>query len=241
MLLNSYAVLEMIKLYRTAWFSGRYGGGKTALAFRVAYDLLDAGGYRYLLTNCASVWSDDPSSVQPVDGRLDAVVLLDEAGLFIRSNADAERFLAFLRKFNVVVLLASVRPPAPAFRSLRIQRVFDFRKLGVPLWLYTAVLRYESITERYWFMWWYPAEIYGIYDTRDIPVGDGGIGVLLEQHLRRELVRRGRAVQFQPVSVPALEAAGGHPEGAGLSDLVDALDSISEFVSLSTGGARRRR
>lgn len=240
MLVNAYAVVEMLRLYRVAWISGRYAGGKTSLAFRLAYELLDSGEYRYLLTNCRSVWSDDPSAIEARDGKLDAVVILDEAGLFLRTNADAERFLAFLRKFNVVVILASVWPPATAFRHFRIQRVLDFRRLGLPLWLYRAVLRYESVAEQYWFAWLDPAEIYGIYDTRDIPVDDAGIGARLQLHLSEELSRRGYGGIRS--GVQALETSGRNDVSVQLADVAQALSEFSEYVAISVpGGGRRRR
>ena len=75
MLLNAQLAMGYLRLYRVAFIEGRYGGGKTSLAFRMAHDLLRSGQYRYLLSNVKSVWTDALDTVVPRDG-----YFLDAAG-----------------------------------------------------------------------------------------------------------------------------------------------------------------
>ena len=66
-----------------------------------------------MVTNVDCVWADDPEymTVRPgPDGRsrfLDSVVLVDEAGLFIKGGPDADEYLAFTRKLNLVMMFPS--------------------------------------------------------------------------------------------------------------------------------------
>jgi hypothetical protein len=167
------AVLHYIKMYRVAHIDGRYGGGKTSFAFRAAYELLTRGGYRYLFSNVASVWNDNPELVLMRDGRyVDAVVVLDEGGLFLKTGRDVEKFLVFLRKLNITLLLPSVQRPASALCRLQIQRMSNLNVIGLPLWAYVGRLSSGDQNERSNFYWRSPKEIYGIYDTLGVPTDD---------------------------------------------------------------------
>jgi hypothetical protein len=167
------AVLHYIKMYRVAHIDGRYGGGKTSFAFRCAYELLTRGGYRYLFSNVASVWNDNPDEIVMRDGRyVDAVVVLDEGGLFLKTGRDVEKFLVFLRKLNITLLLPSVQRPASALCRLQVQRMSNLNVLGLPLWSYVGRLSSGDQNERSNFYWRNPKEIYGIYDTLGVPTDD---------------------------------------------------------------------
>ena len=112
-LINAGPIMYLLRGFRVGYIGGRYAGGKTALAYRLAYELLEHHGFRYVLSNCEDVWSDDPAGVvcrpnargTPI--LMDAVIILDEAGLVIEGASQAKRFNAFLRKFNVILLLPS--------------------------------------------------------------------------------------------------------------------------------------
>ncbi len=238
MLINSQAVVELTKMYRVLWIQGRYGGGKTALAFRLAYELLNSGFSRYLISNCRSVWSDSMDDVTVRDGAyLDACIILDEGGLFLRTGKDTEDFLAFMRKFNIVLLIPSVRPPSRSVCQLSVQRVLNLRKLALPAWLYRCNLRYENIRENYWFLWWWPSEIFGIYDTRDVPVDDAGVSDWLVAHKDKVVTDAGqgraRAKRLRPV-----EEVGGETGGDVLLEVAEAVGSL---VPVLENGGRRKR
>jgi hypothetical protein len=162
--------LRYVELTRYLWISGRFGGGKTALAFEIAGSLIDTERFTHLYSNCASVWADDPSRLQLREGLYaDSAIVLDEAGLFVRDNKTAQRWLAFLRKFNIVLILPSFAPPAPSFQNLRVRRLLDGGAFGLPFWLYGWKYEDRDIKEGGRFFWWQPADIFGTYDTQSIP------------------------------------------------------------------------
>lgn len=181
-LIAAEATLGYLRTYRIVHIGGRYGGGKTALAQKLAADLLESGFCRYLVSNVRSVWQDEPADVVLRDGLYaDAVVVLDEGGLFLKSSFDAEKFLAFLRKLNIVLIIPSVLPPSSRVRMLSIQRTMNLQSVGLPLWLYTTTLWYGHVKENTRFGWWMPSEIYGVYDTLGFPSDDAGLGEWVEK------------------------------------------------------------
>lgn len=158
--------------YRVVFLGGRYGGGKTALAFRLAYELMQnrSFGFRYLLSNVRSVWNTPPSAVELRDGVFaDAVMVLDEGGMFLDSPRRAKEWLAYLRKLNIVLLIPSVIEPALIMRRLSIQRLQNFQPYGLPLWRFGWRLDSHMVKQKNAFLWWNFAEIFGIYDTMGMP------------------------------------------------------------------------
>jgi hypothetical protein len=180
-LLNAFALLGDIRTYRVVYIEGRYGGGKTSLAFKLASTLLDSGKYRYLLTNCMTTWADRPEDVilrnnaKGIPQFADCVVIMDEAGLFLKYGRDADQFLSFLRKFNIVLILPSKEEVSRKLRSLRVQRIMNLETIGLPIWVYTYGLSYGQQKERSSFIWVNPGEIFGYYDTDDTPADDAGL------------------------------------------------------------------
>lgn len=163
-------VLRYIYNYRICWIGGRFGGGKTSLAYRLAYDLKKKFPFRYVLSNVKDVWSDKPEDVVLRDGVfVDAIIILDEGGGFITTAKEADMWVEFLRKINVVLLLPSVRPPHRDMRTLTVRRDVNWQSLGVPCWAYTAKLDSGDIEEKFNFRWWHPNEIIGVYDTLGFP------------------------------------------------------------------------
>lgn len=172
-LFNVTATMHYLTMYRVCHIDGRYGGGKTASAFRFGYEMVKKGFARYLISNVASVWNDNPDDIVMREGRyVDAVVILDEGGLFLKTGRDADKFLAYLRKLNITLLMPSVDPPAQKLRKLSIQRTMNLHVLGLPLWVYTTELNYGSQSEKVNWIWRRPKEIYGIYDTLGVPSDD---------------------------------------------------------------------
>lgn len=181
MLIGADGVVGMLKNYRVMWINGRYGGGKTALAHMLAHELLRSGFSRYLISNTRSVWRDDPAKVQLRDGVLaDSVMILDEGGMFLQTGREADQYLAFMRKMNIVLIIPSVQPPSARVRFLTVQRFMTLGAVGLPMWLYSMTLMSGGIREQMRFAWWKPQEIFGIYDTVGAPTDDGGIDEYLK-------------------------------------------------------------
>jgi len=235
-LLNATPVLYLLRGFRVAHFAGRFGSGKTASAYRLAYELCEGHGFRYILSNCADVWSDRPQDIalRPNERGepqyMDAVLIIDEAGLVFEGTGHAKQFISFMRKFNVVLLLPSFEAPPARVRFLQIQRKYNLAALGLPLWWYEARLNTGLDRQRYQFGWWGFSEIFGIYDTGDFPADDDGIGDWIQTHVEAKTGRHRRAGRRQGDAagdVPPLAPAGGDA-----APFADAAEEISDAVSL---------
>lgn len=170
MLLFADTFLRLVASYRILWIAGRLGGGKTALAYLLARELLLREGLRYLFSNCLSVWNDNPEWMEQKDGVFcDAVCLLDEAGEFMDSPSEVRGWTSFLRKVNLMLLLPSVRPPHHTVRFLTVQRILNLNVVGLPIWVYRWDLDSGNLTEHGYFTVLFPSRIFGIYDTLGFP------------------------------------------------------------------------
>lgn len=168
---NANNLLYYARNYRVAYLGGRFGGGKTSLCFRMAWELVRMFKFRYILSNVKSVWNDDPEKVVLREGKfVDAIIILDEGGEFLDAAPEAKKWLYALRKINVILLIPSVIEPSRLLRRLTITRVMNGYTMGLPLWAYQIDLKVGSaITEKDRFVWTNPSEIFGIYDTVGMP------------------------------------------------------------------------
>lgn len=178
-LLGADVFLKMVRSMRVLSFDGYFGSGKTSLAFRIALELAQSGHCRYILSNCKSPIVDDPETVElryEKSGAafVDAVIVLDETGEFIKTSRDTELWLSYLRKLNVILLAPSYRRLPVEFSNFACARVYDWSAWGVPLWQYKYNILQRSVKEDRHFFWHNPKEIWGIYDTEGFP-SDGGI------------------------------------------------------------------
>jgi hypothetical protein len=247
MLVNGLPFLSLVRTERICYFGGRTGSGKTALAFRTAYDLVRTGFSRYLLTNVPCVWADSPSDVVVRDGQyLDVCIVLDEAGQFLRMGRDAEAFISAMRKLNVVLLLPSHRPVPRSCDQLRVRMVFDFTLVGLPVWLYAVRYRLERGADKYYLWWVRPSEIFGVYDTQYFATGDAGLSEWMAGQKAR-LANAGGSY----VGVRGYRREGGdvvvEDEGpiwdAGaerLADAVQALEEVADRLAEQPRGRRKR-
>lgn len=185
--------LNLVRTYRTLWMTGNYGGGKTSLCYRIAWDLVANYDYKYLLTNCSDIWSDNFGSVSfDDDNFLRLVILLDEAGLFLKTGRDVDDFLAFMAKMDTILLCPSIEPPPLRVRRLTCQLTWKLTSLGIPAWLYSWRLSSGAIKESGTFVWYNPSEIFGVYSRRDPVTDDGGISEFLESKIDEYLRYYGR-------------------------------------------------
>lgn len=224
-LFNHQILMGYLRNFRIVHLAGRYGGGKTALAFRLAYELLSSGDFRWCLSNIPCVFADDPSRVDVRDGRVDAVVVLDEGGIFLKTTYDIDKFIAYLRKLNIVLLIPSVLPPSSRATFLSIERIFNGWSLGLPVWFYGYTLRYGRAAFNGWFAWWGPHEIFGLYNTLAYPEDDGGLShyfVRWVDEARRQI----EGASSREVSVSALGEAPIAADASGVS-VLDALGRLS--------------
>lgn len=166
-------LLHMLNQFRVCWVMGSYGGGKTLACYEFAYELYQTGRYRYILGNSNSVWTDNPEKVKLRDGSfVDGLLIMDEGGLFMHLNSDADKFMLGLRKLNITILVPSVIPPSSRIKYLTVQRVLNGQSFGIPFWLYNYRLNLGTEKEKDYFGIYKPQEMYGIYDTIDYPIDD---------------------------------------------------------------------
>lgn len=185
-LVNATPFLAAVEHYRCVHVDGRFGGGKTSLGFAIADYLLSKRGFRYLLTNCRTPWADLPESVvfrKDEDGYpryADCVVLLDEGGSFLRFREDAEDYLKFLRKMNIVILIPSFDEPTRKLRLIVCQRVVTLESVGLPAWVYVWMVRHGRQNQKATFIYLFPSEIYGVYHSGSMPIDDNGVSEWLQ-------------------------------------------------------------
>jgi hypothetical protein len=166
MFFNAEPILGVLDMYRLIWISGRFGGHKTALAFKIAERYLNKG-YN-LATNCRSIWADDFEQI-PLNenNQLNSVVVLDEGGLYFKSSRQIEQIAAYAAKMDVVYIIPSFFPPTKTAQVINIQPVVSLKATGLPIIVYKWRVDIGAFKEKGWFLWIYPQEIYGIYSRQD--------------------------------------------------------------------------
>jgi len=166
--------LDQLFAQRIATIGGSFGSHKTSLAVRLAWELAlkRSWSIRYVISNIRIVFGDMPSEVVLRSERfVDAVIILDEAGIFLKNVKDVEAFMAFTRKLNLFYLLPSVHPPSTRVQHLMVKPKYRLSAFGLPGMVYeyysSSGLR-DVIKSS--FLWWNPSEVYGLYDTLAMPV-----------------------------------------------------------------------
>lgn len=236
-LMNGGGFVELLHAYRLLWVRGRYGAGKTAVAFKLAEYFLRREGYR-LITNVPSIWSDGRPALED-SGMLHAVVIMDEAGLGLKVKSQLEAMAAYARKMDCIYIFPSFFPPVRAAQVVTVQPAFQFTPIGLPLVVYEYRVSLGSFKDRGWFWWWFPAETWGIYSTNS---PEGGIDELVNYMAQK-------VQEFRQVRGVGPTDGDGLPnmaqiergEGSPVADYVDALAEVAEqFEALSTRKIRRK-
>lgn len=170
-------LLHYVTLFRTLWLSGRYGGGKTALAVHLAFMLCKNDYAENIVSNIELAGT--PTAILTRDQLFDlrdCAMVLDESWLMLgqgTSNSKVQEWLAYLRKSNLYMLLPSVMPLAKQVSHLVVERELSLMPLGLPLWIYRWRLTTGGTTKRaqqlgrvYWYK---PASVFNLYNHEDRP------------------------------------------------------------------------
>lgn len=165
-LVGGGTVLQMIKAYRLIWISGRFGGGKTSLAFEIARNYAE-DGYK-IVTNSKSIWAENIQD-HGIDenGHLNSVVILDEGGIVFKRNTQAEQIAAYANKMDIIFLIPSFWPPARKFRVLELQPIWNLTGIGIPYIQYQWRVSVGGFKDEGSFGWLFPQNIYGVYSRQD--------------------------------------------------------------------------
>lgn len=166
MFLGAENIMGALEMYRMIWISGRFGGHKTALAYMIAKTFLDRG--YFLVSNSRSVWSDSFHQVNlDQNNHLHSVILLDEGGLYFKASRQVEQIASYAAKMDCIYIIPSFWPPAKAAQIINIQPVISLKAAGLPVIVYRWRIDLGQTKEKGFFIWWNPAEIYGIYSRQD--------------------------------------------------------------------------
>jgi len=165
-------MLEQLALFRSCWFSGRYGGGKTLAAVWTAVQLLNAGKVERIISNIPLNLPvvGVPMSERDVRDSRNAAIIIDEAWVLLATGLwkEARDWFAFLRKRNQYLLLPSVLPLTGITRTFRCERRWAGSQLGFDIWLYSWIIDYGELSvkgsQRGSFWLRSPSRIYHIYD-----------------------------------------------------------------------------
>lgn len=229
---------------RVCWIKGQLGSYKTALAYRLAYELLTGKyGYRHLISNIPDVWSDKLTDIEiryvkalrteDLHPYADTVAILDEGGLFIRYADDVDQLFTFLRKLNMLIIVPSKREPHRTIRQLRAYKKYDLHNVGVDGMVYGWKLKGDEEDTIGSFTWLGCSEIYGIYDTDYAPVDSEGIDAWMVD-LKNKLTggRYDRQRAKQAVTVQSVAGYGGDDVSSELASIVEDLATERRAISV---------
>lgn len=230
--INAESILGVLDMYRLIWISGRFGGHKTALAFKIAERYLKRG-YK-LATNSRTVWADDLDKITLNDNnQLKAVCILDEGGLYFKSGRQVEQIAAYAAKMDVVYIIPSFWPPTKAAQIINIQPVVSLKATGLPLIIYKWRIDIGQFREKGWFAWWNPKEIYGIYSRQDPGDEPERIVKWLTDRSNEYRTRYGRTTSNDVFSLATISEADQTTEAAAL--FADAAEDLATVLSRKRG------
>jgi hypothetical protein len=104
-----FSIINKILSHRQMWIAGDNRTGKTALAVDIASVFLRSG-WR-LISNLNCVWNEKLPIDIDSNFMLNAIVILDEAGTFMRTKESIRQVMGFKGKLNCVFLMPSTEAP----------------------------------------------------------------------------------------------------------------------------------
>lgn len=167
MIIDLSGSFELLRQYRVAWLSGRFGAGKTAMSVAMAEYLADRYSYR-VYANFPLVFSEYDTGIKTSrDGKLHAVIIIDEAGLemITKVNALSDRMIAYTRKMDVIFLLPSFIPPGPRLRFLSFYPILNLTGAGVPVAVYGWRVNLAGFKASGAFISLRPTRVYRMYNS----------------------------------------------------------------------------
>jgi hypothetical protein len=199
----------MVRNYRVMYARGRYGSGKSLLAVATAVELWRRGLVDHIYSNLIlrGDWFEQ------VTGSIrDAVIVFDEAWVELDSRSwdrkVANSWLAFLRKRNIYLLLASVTNVDVRFRTLQVQRSQVLPKL----WRYQWVVNDGMKPIKGAFMIYDPGPYFEVFDTNEEPSAD--LAALIRNALAFGVPLKGvEGAQEKVIDGDTLEWAAGQGSG----------------------------
>lgn len=226
---NADVILQTVASYRLCWISGRFGGGKTSIAYRFAQEYLKRG-YR-LVSNNLSVWADDISTVDFDGYHLRAVILLDEGGLWFKVGSQVEMIASYAAKMDCIYLFPSFWPPTRKAQVVVVQPLWNLKATGLPLIMYRWRVREGGFEDKGVFFWWRPQETYGVYSRQD--PGDVG-GDIVEWLTQKTGEYRGKFGRSDKVSSLG-------EEDKATETLQEAVEGMGEFADRIVPVLSRKR
>ncbi len=201
MLMGGGVAVSQVRGFRMVWLPGRFSGGKSALAFRLAYELAMKYDYR-IVSNQECVWNEQSPPDWMYDDKgnmtLRTIAVIDEGGLYLKNENEAMDFLAFAAKMDIIALLPSITEPCDIFQSLSMQPMYNFRSIGVPVNAYEWRVNQQKSKFSGSFYWVGMEEIYGTYSTLNPSSDPRGITYYI-----REKVQEYKRYYFDKQKIPS--------------------------------------
>ena len=126
-------LLSRVRLYRTCFFTGVFGSGKTLGAVALAWQLLAEDSRLRVISNIPVSFGVDLFSL---DTLTDCVIILDEGRRYLDSRKWEKRDfnIDYLRHLNCYLIVSAAFDVDKRLRRLVAERIFPLYNL--PLWFY---------------------------------------------------------------------------------------------------------
>lgn len=181
MLLGGANIPYLLREYRVGWIRGRYGVGKTLLAYALWYLYFRRMGYR-LFCNFAAWGASSLEDLRPdASGRLRAYIIIDEGGDWLTAR---RRVIYAARKLDYILVVSGRAAPPREVQELTIVGRYSLESSGIPLVRYTAVASAGGIKDHYNFWLFLPWRFWGMYSTRDLSSDPGPLIDTLSRYAR---------------------------------------------------------
>lgn len=192
--------------HRVIYFGGRVGSGKSALACLMSYLFEQAGIVDRTVATMPVAWAVPADLCEPRN----FCAILDELGVEMdarsfqdkKQNIFRKEMLAYMRKLNMIAIIASRVSPDVSFRGLTVQRVFSFVPL-LPLEVYTYGFEDRDLKTNGYFGLWNRAWLWSgrghpsaMYGHKYIPDGKEAIDRLIKR-----AIAEGKSDQEEPNAI----------------------------------------